>query len=71
MCDIIVMKDGTQIETVKEFEDAFNVKSEDFRYENEWGPEIIPDSCLCQIDIEDFLTQKGFEYDGVMYIEKG
>lgn len=62
MCDTIRMKNGNDIETVEQFEKHFNVNADNLKYD--YYDKLSRDSCLCQIDLEKFMSNKhDFEYD--------
>ena len=64
------MLDGREIETVKEFEQEFKVDAnawKDNSYSN-----IDPDSCLCQLDLISFMSNKSdrFRHRDMDWVEK-
>lgn len=70
MCVAIHMKDGKDIETVKDFEEHFDVDADNYidpSYQD--YQQLNRDACLCQVDLDEFFIknpkiEERFEYDG-------
>lgn len=65
MCVTIMLKDGTAIETVREFEVFFNENADEWRDSN--YHDLNRDSCLCQLDLDAFMLGK----EGRFAFERG
>lgn len=64
MCNIIAFCNGEEVQTVREFQQKFNVDARLYGWD---GNEEFIDCCLCDIDLEQFFKlnpEHVFYYDG-------
>ena len=69
MREIIILKNGDEIETIEELEEYFGESVEKYKYD--YYEEILSKGCFCQIKMQEFMSDKeGYEFDGVNWWEK-
>lgn len=64
------MKNGKEVETVRDFEEHFNVNADEYidpSYQD--YQQLNRDACLCQVDLDAFFNKNpnlrgNFEFDG-------
>lgn len=65
MCDSIRFKNGKDIESVRQFQNTFNVDAKTYAFDkNECFKDI--DCCMCEVDLDRFFKdhpEHEFEYD--------
>ncbi|MDM8565120.1 hypothetical protein QUF74_05650 [Candidatus Halobeggiatoa sp. HSG11] len=60
MCKEIILPDGTEVETVGQFEQVFDI---DLGETNINGHHLMRRDCLCQIDIDQAMFKLGYKKD--------
>lgn len=69
MCQIILLKNGDELETISDVETFFNQSL--LKYKETYYKSLDKDSCLCQINLDSFMSDKKdrFTNKGIFWVE--